>query len=157
MLREQIAALLERQGADAPTTALYTGALDRAIEAVKAGEPLPPDVPPGLRPIFNPAVLDLLHASFTTDPAALAGACAGPVLVVQEEKDAQVSAERDLPALEAALRARPEGRVDAVVVPGASHNFKEAGDGPISGFAGPVVPEAMEAVVGWLKARAGEL
>lgn len=154
VLREQIAAALSRQGADEATTAQYAESLERAIAAVKAGEPLPGDLPAGLRPLFNPTVLDILRSYFTIDPAELAKAYKGPVLIVQGDRDAQVSAERDTPRLEGALKAREAGSVRTLIVPGASHNLKEAGGtGPLAGFTGPVKPEALEGVVGWLKER----
>ncbi len=76
----------------------------------------------------------------------------GPVLVVQGEKDIQISATRDAPPLVAALKARSRGSVDIAVVPSASHQLKRVGDENIDpGIAGPVVPQALGAIAAWMK------
>jgi pimeloyl-ACP methyl ester carboxylesterase len=147
VLREQLAALLEKQTRDPAVREMYLGHVDRGIAAAKAGEAVPADMPAGLVAIFNPTVQDLLRAYFTVDPCALAAEVRGPVLVLQGELDAQVSAERDAPRLHEALAKR--GEAELVVVPGASHNFKSVGSAAEPGFSGPVVTGALEAVAGW--------
>lgn len=149
VLREQISALLKKQTQDEKVRAEYMGHLERGIAAAKAGEAMPADMPIGLKPLFNASVAKLLHAYFTIDPAELAKKVRGPVLILQGEKDAQVSAERDLPRLESALRSREGRSVEVVVVEGASHNFKEVKGEDDLAFMGPVMPRALEGIGEW--------
>ena len=94
----------------------------------------------------------MLRSYFTSDPAKLAAACQGPVLILQGEKDIQVSAEKDTPLLVAALKGRAKGSVEAFVVPSASHNLEQVGDKEKeSGLVGPVVPAALDKLADWLK------
>ena len=51
-----------------------------------------------------------------------------PVLVIQGEKDIQVSAARDFPLVVAALKTRSRGTTDSLIVPSASHNLKAVTD-----------------------------
>jgi dipeptidyl aminopeptidase/acylaminoacyl peptidase len=152
VLREQIANLLPRQGADEATIKQYMEALDAAIAAVRTGRPLPADLPTGLRPLFNPTVLKLLRSYFTIDPADLAARVKGSVLILQGEKDSQVSARQDTPRLENALRSRAGSDAEVLVVPGASHNLKKITGDADPGFTGPVAPEALDRLAAWCKA-----
>lgn len=162
VLREQLSALLERQTPDQVVRDSYMAHVERGIAAVKQGEPIPADMPPGLTPIFNPSALQILRAYFTVDPAALAAEVRGPVLVLQGERDVQVSAERDAPRLEEALRKRPAGpddrpgAVESALIAGASHNLKKTTGSADPGFAGPVVPEALDRITTWSHEHLGE-
>jgi hypothetical protein len=61
------------------------------------------------------------------------------------------TAERDAPALEAALKARAgAARCDLVILEGASHNLKPVGSEGGHAFFGPVVPACGKRLVGWL-------
>jgi dienelactone hydrolase len=157
VLREQLTALLEQQTSDQVVRDEFLAHVERGIAAVKDKQPVPPDMPPGLRPIFNPGVQQLLYAYFTVDPAALAAKVRGPVLVIQGERDVQISAERDAPRLEEALRKRADGGaggpdpVETVIIPGASHNFKKPASDTDPGFAGPVVPAALDRIAAWAR------
>jgi pimeloyl-ACP methyl ester carboxylesterase len=73
------------------------------------------------------------------------------VLVLNGERDIQVSPDKDSRPLAAALRKRKQAEeVELVIVPGASHNLKDASADP-AGFAGPVVPAAEDRLAAWLK------
>ena len=75
-----------------------------------------------------------------------------PVLVIQGEKDIQVSPVNDFPLVQSALRQRKRGTYKAVVVLSASHNLKRVeNENTEPGFAGPVVPQVLDSISEWLK------
>ena len=151
VLREQMAAQLESPQIDPATRERLLEALDQAIDSVKNEQKLPDDLPLQLWSLFNPTVLDVLHAYFTIDPAHLAREIRQPVLVLQGDQDKQVSVERDAPRLYEALQEREPRASELVIVNGASHNLKKATTGPHDhGFTGPVNPEALRAITSWL-------
>ena len=122
---------------------------DDACAALTAGRPLPPNTPAELKALYNPTVIDILTNYVRIDPAELAKKCVGPVLVLNGGDDTQVSPTLDAPRLARALRSRDKGAVKMVIVPGASHNLKSTAQQGPDAFGGTVVPEAMEAIVGW--------
>lgn len=150
VLREQIAASVERTTLDEEGKRSYMRQLESAMDAVKAGQPLPQDLPMGLRALFNPTAISLLKSYFTIEPADLAAKVIGPVLILQGDADAQISVERDMPRLDGALRKRDSGGVTTVIITGASHNLKDTTDNP-NGFTGPVSPAALDAIADWAR------
>lgn len=153
LIRDQVAANLKRAGLNDAQQKTYNDFVDAAIKQIIADGTLPKETPPpGLAGLFPPSALKLLRSYFTTDIGKLAEAYEGPVLIVQGEKDIQVSLEKDTPLIQAALKRRPKGTLETLVVPGASHNLK-AVDNPDKdpGIAGPIVPAAHQGIVGWLK------
>lgn len=151
VVREQITDLLALQRAGAETTAEYLGLLDQAMEAIRAGEPIP-ELPAGLAPLFPPSALRLLEAYFTVDPAELAPWTLGPALVLNGTLDSQISPDRDALRLARALGERPDG-CHLSIVPGASHNLKAVAKRTDPGFTGPVLPAVLEAITGWARAE----
>lgn len=88
------------------------------------------------------------------DPAKMVATYSGPVLLMQGEKDTQVSPIKDAPALDAALKSRPNDDHETFFVPNASHWLKVAQAGAdVSGTEGPVVPEAVSKLTTWLDAK----
>ena len=150
VIHEQIARLLDVQGADDATKKQFLQMLDDAVEAVKAGRDVPPDLPPGLAPLFSPSSLKILRSYFTIDPAQLAAKVVGPVLIVQGKADVQVSAERDAPRLHDALKTRDEGSTRLLLVEWASHNLKHVQNADDPGFSGPVADGVLDAIVNWI-------
>lgn len=147
----QVRASLQRSGLGGPRAEEIMTGLDRAIAAVRAGDPLPDDVPQALKPLFNATILDLLHAYLTVDPTILAASVAGPVLIINGADDIQVSSSLDTPALVAAFGAR-QGDADLVevlIVPNTSHNLKTVEDREDAGIDGPVAPIVLERVAAW--------
>jgi uncharacterized protein len=124
----------------------------RVAAAVRDTGRVPADVPPALRAIYPAMAGGFLKGLLSLDPPALAASYDGPVLVMNGERDAQVSPEADAKSLAAALAARPKGRHDLAVVPAASHNFKIA-RGP--GFDGPLVEAARAKLVEWVSETLG--
>jgi dienelactone hydrolase len=170
VVHEQIAAALKAQGADEAATKLYMEATDNAIAAITKDAKVPADIPPGLVGLFNASAAKLMQSYFTVDPAELAKQYRGPVLILQGEKDAQVSKDRDTPRLLEALEQRarkpttpppstnpaiaPPVRIDSVelaIIPNASHNLKPVTGPRDPAFTGPVVPEALDKLAAWLK------
>lgn len=151
LIREQVAASLIRSGLSESGAKPYNDFVDRAIGQIKLDGTAPPDPPLGLAAVFPPSALKLLRAYFLADPPRLLAKFEGPVLVIQGEKDIQVSATRDAAVLEKALEARPKGSVELLVVPSASHNLKHVDDpNKEPAFAGPVVKEALDKIAEWL-------
>jgi uncharacterized protein len=64
------------------------------LDALEAGRLVPPqDLPRALLPLFRPQVQGFLVSAFSYDPARLLKSYAQPVLIVQGERDLQVTAE----------------------------------------------------------------
>lgn len=157
VLREQ----LERSFAVLPesTRAKLLAEVDRAVAAVVETGSAPADLDKSLAALFPPSATLLLQAELALDPAELARRVRGPVLLLQGEKDVQVSAERDLPRLREALEGREDrgdGACEVALVPGASHNLKPVGERGDPGFTGPVAPEALERLIAWARTALAE-
>lgn len=152
ILKEQIGNSLKRAKSSPEMTKEYMAYVDQAIKDIVEKGSVPPNAPQGLGALFNPAAIDLMRSYITIDPCKSVVAYPGQVLIVQGEKDIQVSAERDTPPLLRALQSRGKGGSEAFIVPSASHNLKKVGDqNKEAGFTGPVAPEALDKIVSWLK------
>jgi pimeloyl-ACP methyl ester carboxylesterase len=151
VLREQLGASMRRLGVSAKGTAALLERNEAIIASIRDRAVIPDDVPPELAPLYPRYIGPFLRSQLKSDPAELAARLAGPVLVIQGEKDLQVSADRDAPALEAALERRP-GRPPSllVILPSASHNLKKVEREGEHAFYGPAVPEYREQLVPWL-------
>ena len=125
--------------------------LDRAIETVVTDGRPPTDLEPGLAGLFPPSAGLLLQVELALDPAELARQYGGPVLVLQGERDIQVTADDNPGILEAAFRERSTGECEVALVPSASHNFKHVESEGELGMKGDVVPATFEALVPWLR------
>ncbi len=125
--------------------------LDRAMASVIETGRAPGDLDRGFAGLFPMNATKLLQVELALDPAALAGVYAGPVLVLQGERDVQVLADVDAPLLEAALVERTKGVCRVAVIPAASHNFKHVESEEELGMEGDVVSETFEALVPWLR------
>jgi pimeloyl-ACP methyl ester carboxylesterase len=153
LLREQIEASLIRGGAAPAARMALMASLHATLEHIKQTGAVPDDVAPALRALFPAYLGPFLKSVFAADPAVLARNYRGPVLILQGERDLQVSATRDTPVLEAALRERAGGDQTLRVFPALSHNFKPAKDAADHAFGGPLPPEVSAALVEWLAAR----
>jgi pimeloyl-ACP methyl ester carboxylesterase len=151
ILHEQVVKALVRQDAPATVRDQYIADLDRLIKEIKEkGETK--NVPDGLKTLFNPMTDKFLHDLFKEDPVALAGALKCPTLVMNGEKDIQISPVDDAPALLAALEKRPGGKQKMVIVPGVSHNYKPVNDvDKDTGFEGAVPASMLDDLAAWLK------
>lgn len=144
VMRDQLRA----NPANAPILAPALGAID-SLEAGKRVDVA--TLPPALRPLFSPAVQGFEIDLFSYDPAKLAAAVTLPILVVQGDRDLQVTV-GDATALSAAQRG---SRV--VVVSGMNHVLKLVGDDRAANMASyadqsrPVAPALVDAVVRFVK------
>ncbi len=150
VIRDQFDRLLPLQVPDEALRKTIRDDLERGIDAIRADRKPPADLHPALMSLFNASSLGVLRAYFTLEPAELAAGYPGPVLVVQGEHDAQVTVADDLPPLKSALIGREGVGARVHLVKGASHNFKKVGSPTEPGFAGPVVPDALDAIGSWL-------
>lgn len=76
-------------------------------------------IPPALYPLFNPAVQPFLISIFALDPAKLAGRAKLPILVLQGQRDIQVS------AADAARLKQNAPRATVVMLPDTNHVLKQ--------------------------------
>lgn len=153
ILHEQIARQLKLGQATPELTKQYLDYVDAACKALADKKDLPPNMPPNLGGLFNPTTMDIMGAYCRIDPSENAKKVIGPVLVMNGLKDMQVSAERDTPRLVSALKSRSSGKVESMIVPDASHNFKSTKFGTDDAFEGPMVPEAMSMIIKFAKAN----
>jgi pimeloyl-ACP methyl ester carboxylesterase len=152
VLTEQINASLKRGNITGDAAKPYQENLQLAIDQVIKNGTTPASLLPGLAPLFPPSALKLLQVELALDPARVLSAYSGPVLVIQGEKDIQVSPVNDFPLVQAALKQRQHGTYKAVVVLSASHNLKKVeNENSEPGFAGPVVPQVHDTISDWLK------
>jgi len=152
VLTEQINGQLKRGNITGDAAKPYQDNLQLAINQVIKDGTAPPNILPGLAPLFPPTALKLLQVELALDPAKVLSAYSGPVLVIQGEKDIQVSPVNDFPLVQSALKQRKGGTYRAVVVLSASHNLKKVENENVEpGFAGPVLPQVLDNISGWLR------
>lgn len=122
---------------------------DAVFEALRRGETVA-DAPPALAALFRPSIQPYLRSWLFLDPAEELARSRVPALVLQGDRDVQVSLQ-DARRLAAA---RPGVRL--VVLPGVSHILKAAPEdraGNIASYADaalPLAPAATEAIVGFI-------
>ncbi len=150
VVNEQLVRILKLQGATPAQTDYFLSKNREIAAAVERTGVVPDDVPAGLAALYPAYAGKFLRGDQLADPAKLAAQFSGPVLVLQGQKDVQVSAERDTPALKAALSSRAHGAFQISLIPNASHNLKLVTSEADPGLAGPVAPEALSALCGWL-------
>lgn len=152
VINEQLTRLLKLQGATPAQTDYFLSKNREIAATIERTGVVPDDVPPGLVALYPPYIGKFYRSVQGANPATLAAQFSGPVLVLQGQKDVQVSAERDLPVLKAALKGRTRGTCQISLIPNASHNLKLITSEADPGLAGPVAPEALSALCGWLHA-----
>lgn len=124
-----------------------------AIASLEAGNRVDSEtLPAPLRTLFADDVQPFLIELFSEDPPRLAAALKVPLLIVQGDRDIQVTVE-DAQALAAA---QPEARV--AILPGVNHVLKvPRGDDRVANIAAyadphlPVAPAAIEAIAGFVR------
>ena len=87
------------------------------------------------------------------DPVELARKFVGPVLIIQGERDVQVSAERDAKVLESTLKSRPADVHQLLLVSGAGHLLRPTRDESDPGMTGTIPPDATQVLRRWLEAH----
>jgi len=152
VLTEQINASLKRGNITGDAAKPYQENLQLAIDQVIKDGTRPANLLQGLAPLFPPTALKLLQVELALDPVKVLSAYSGPVLVIQGEKDIQISPVNDFPLLQSALKERKRGTYKAVVVLSASHNLKKVeNENAEPGFTGPVAPHVLDNISEWMK------
>lgn len=112
-----------------------------AVDALAAGQRVDAaSLPPALAPLFQPAVQGFLMSAFALDPAKLAGKFRKPLLIIQGERDIQVSV-----ADAQALKARSP-RATLILLPDTNHVLKtvvsDDRNANVAAYADPNLPLA---------------
>ena len=151
LIRDQLDAYCRRLNVSEAATKRLLGRNEAITQWVREHGTIPPDVPADLAALYPRYIGRFYQGVLRHDPADLAARLSGPVLIMQGEKDLQVSAERDAPRLHAALKKRATpARADLILLPGASHNLKNVEKDGDHAFFGPAVPEFRAKLVEWL-------
>ena len=124
-----------------------------AIDSLEQGRHVDvTDMHPALQRLFAPQVQDFLIDMFRQDPARLAAAVKLPILIVQGERDVQVSV-ADAKAL---ATAQPKARL--VLIPAMNHVLKDVGSDDraanVATYADPSLPvdsTAVDAIASFVK------
>ncbi len=143
VLIEQVSKSLERQPLSPEVRAKYVAETRENCRLLLETGHVAKEVSPGLQSLFRPSVEDFLGHLLSFEPRPAAEKFVGPVLVMNGEKDIQVSATRDFGPLTSAFRSDGASKPVFFVVAGASHNLKAVSNPLESGFAGPIVPAAL--------------
>ena len=156
LVREQLAYQRSLAGTDAAAIAELERSVDAAFARLRRGEPVPAqDLPADLAPLL--AERAWLESHLRQDPLANLRRVRCPVLVLQGGRDIQVSAERDAPALLAALEAAGHEDHELVVFPELDHLFKRSTEERPSGLeylrARPVDEAFLDTLAAWLTER----
>ncbi len=122
-----------------------------AFADLKANSKVPSQFTQGLETLFIAYNDEYWQGILKVDPAATLKQYPGPVLILQGASDIQVSATRDTPLLDAALKSRTPDDHQTTIIPNTSHNMK-AVQNPATdpGITGPVVPQCTETLRHWL-------
>ena len=153
---ENLADVLQRQvRANPANPPELVAEVDRILTELRAGRRVT-SVPPVLAALFRPSVQPFLISAIRYDPARLIKAVKAPVLIVQGERDLQVTPD-DARRLAAA---DPQARL--LLIPGMNHLLKQVGDDLAlnqRSYGDPTVtfsPALLPAVVPFLKTSLGK-
>lgn len=152
VIHDQIAQSLDTSKVTPEIKKQYLDNLDALMDEIRRdGKPTTKPLQ-GLGALFNPTTYKIMEGYQNMDSIARAKQFGGSVLVLNGEKDVQVSATKDAALIFAALSVRKGGKQEIAIIPGASHNLKKLTDGdPMSSFTGPIVPEALSKIAEWCK------
>ncbi|MFN3859203.1 MAG: alpha/beta hydrolase [Caulobacter sp.] len=139
-----------------PANAPYLDNAFYILDELEAGRTVPGDkVNPVLNALFNPGVQPFLIDSMKHDPAALAGAYNGPILILQGDTDLQVTV-ADANRLKAG-----QPRATLVVLEQVNHMLRTAPADRAANLATysdadvPLAPSVVPAIAGFIKAQPG--
>lgn len=138
-----------------PANAPLLDPADKAIDRLAAGEHVDAKaLPQPLLALFRPEVQGFLISAFRLDPAKLIQQVPQPVLILQGERDLQVS----VSDAEALKRARPEATL--TLLPGVNHVLKPVAADDVQAnlatYADPnlaVAPQVIDAIAGFVAPR----
>jgi pimeloyl-ACP methyl ester carboxylesterase len=114
---------------------------NRAIDSLKAGKHVDTtELHPALLPLFRPQVQGFLINEFSYDPAALIAAIKRPILIMQGERDLQVS------VMDARILAKADPKAKLILLPNVNHVLKtvnsDARNANAATYADPSLPLA---------------
>ena len=152
VIHDQVAQSLDLGKATPELKKQYLDNLDTIMDEIrKDGKPTTKPLQ-GLAVLFNPTTYKIMQGYQNMDSIMRAKQFGGSVLVLNGEKDVQVSATKDAAAIFAALSVRKGGKQEIAIIPGATHNLKKGNESdPMSSFTGPIVPEALSKIAEWCK------
>lgn len=150
-----LGAVLKEQLRGNPANAALMEAANLAIDELSAGRRVDAaGLPPALAPLFHPAMQGYLISAFALDPAELAGRSKQPILILQGERDLQVSV-ADAARLKAAA---PHATL--VLLPNTNHVLKQVSsddqDANRATYAAvdlPLAPGVADAITHFVKAH----
>ena len=151
VIHDHLTRILALQQATPEQTKFFLDKNGSILQAIGQTGEVPGDVPPGLAALYPTYLGGFLRSAAAVDPGKLATKFAGPVMILQGEKDVQVSATLDAPALDEALRRRSPDIHELCIIPGASHNLKPVADAADPGFTGPLASQITEKLGVWLR------
>jgi acetyl esterase/lipase len=151
VIAEQLNRLVKQFPAD--HAKLLVDANERIMKSIRDTGTIPADVPAELQPLYHPYLGKFLQSDFATNTTKLAAQFSGPVLVINGEKDIQVSAERDAKPLDEALKSRKVDDHELFIVPNASHNLKVVVGPADPGMLGDIAPGVLEKIARWCDAK----
>jgi fermentation-respiration switch protein FrsA (DUF1100 family) len=149
----KLGAVMREQFKSNPANAPILEPAMAALETLEAGKSVDAAaLPAPLQPLFNPAVQPFLMNLMAQDPAKLAGSLKLPMLIVQGDKDIQVSVE------DAKLLASAQPKAKLALIPGVNHVLKvPASDDRAANLATygdpslPIAPAVVDAIATFLK------
>ena len=149
----KLGAVMREQLEANPANAIILAPALETIAALETGKTIDASaLPASLQPLFNAAVQPYYIDMFAQDPAKYAAALTIPLLVVQGDKDVQVSVE------DAKLLAAAQPKSKLAVLPGVNHVLKAvAGDDRGANLATyadsslPIAPSVVDAVAAFVK------
>ena len=142
---EQIHQGFGAQFTDAAKLKKFTDETTKAVNAVRTTGQVPTGLSPEIAPLFPAYASKYLHSMFTLDPAKLGALYKGPGLVVQGDKDIQISPTADTPLLMGAL---PKG-TDLYMIPNGTHVWRQWISKTEPGFSGKPITAAFDKVAEW--------
>ena len=136
-----------------PANASILPAAMVALDSLEAGKPVDAaSLPAPLQPLFNAAVQPFVIDLLAQDPARLAAGLTVPLLIVQGDKDIQVTVD------DAKVLAAAQHKARLAVLPGVNHVLKAiAGDDRGANLATyadpslPIAPSVVDTIAGFVK------
>ena len=150
VIEEQLRNLLAKQNVPQVTIKEFLEKNKAIQESIIAKGEIPEDIPDGLKPLYNPSTAKYLQEVLPLDPAAIAASILSPVLIINGERDIQVSPEKDARLLLKAFESRNAGDQELFIVPSASHNLKVVTKPDELGLEGAIEPSVAPKITGWL-------
>jgi pimeloyl-ACP methyl ester carboxylesterase len=150
-----LAGIIKEQLRANPANAPLLATADHAIDELSAGRRVDTSaLPPALMPLFNPAVQGYLISLLSLDPAKLAGKVDRPMLIVQGQRDLQVS----VADAERLKQAAPQATL--LILPDTNHVLKQVTSDDravnLATYAAPDLPLApgvVDSIAGFVKAH----